>query len=69
MSNVTPVLFIPNVQNKKTGKKYMLICRADNATNDKEGSQYAVYATDSGDFYVRQWMEFEEKFQPIQHPE
>ena len=49
--------------NKKTGKKYRVLATPINATNKHEDIFMVLYAdTETGDLYVRQQQEFEEKF-------
>lgn len=54
-------------QNKKTGEVYTLTDIAYDATNSRDGNPVAIYArrgTD-GPVFVRDWGEFQEKFQAI----
>ena len=55
-------------KNKKTGKKYILVSVAIDATNSRDGNKVAVYIPCYGTTeptYVRDLAEFLEKFEPL----
>lgn len=51
------------VKNKKNGKIYLVIDRdVVNATNSQDGQRMILYIDENGDYYVREFEEFYNKF-------
>ena len=54
-------------RNRKTGALYVVEGKATNATDDRDGELMILYRRNGdGDLYVRDHLEFLEKFEPVE---
>ena len=56
------------VKHLKTGKSYIYLGYAIECTNGREELNYAIYAR-AGKVFVREWIEFWEKFEEVEEVE